>query len=235
MKIGLVILNRNESEGVSWLLPRLSLTGYSCVFAVDGFSTDDSAEKLRDAKIEVLVQQSSGRGEAFKLAFVEAKNRNLDALCFISSDGNEDPKDLPRMMGLLEEGYDLVIASRMLKDSFNEEDVSWFRPRKWANKIFSAMGYLVFAGSKDYISDPINGYRGMSVKTWGEFQVSSSGFGIEYETSLKAYVSEKRYIEFPTREGARVGGKSTASPMKTSFALISAFRETQRWKQVKNR
>ncbi len=230
MKIGLVILNKNESEGVKWLIPKLSLALFDCVFAIDGFSEDDSVDTLRGAGIEVLVQGSNGRGAAFKLAFEEANKRKLDGLCFISSDGNEDPSDLTVMHSLLQSGADFCIGSRMMKGAVNEEDVTWFRPRKFANKVFSIAGWLCFGLNRNYITDPINGYRGFSTRAWDRIEIESDGFGIEYESSLKAYVLGLRVEEFPTREGQRVGGKSTATPIRATKAMLHAFSNAIKFK-----
>lgn len=223
MSIGLVILNKNESLGVEWLIPRLPRDVFDCVFAVDGFSTDDSALKLKAAGIEVHVQGSNGRGAAFKLAFEEAIKRKLDGLCFISSDGNEDPSDLKSMYSSLRAGSDICIGSRMMAGAVNEEDISWFRPRKLANKFFAVLGWLSFGLKRPYITDPINGYRGLSTDAWARLAIDSDGFGIEYESSLKAYVLGLRVDEFPTREGERVGGKSTATPIRATKAMVVSF------------
>lgn len=227
MRIGLVILNRNESLGVDWLLPKLDLSLFEDCFAVDGFSEDDSAEKLRAFGIEVLTQGSNGRGVAFALAFSEAQKRGLDALCFISSDGNENPADLREMKSSLLAGNELVIGSRMMQGAFNEEDVSWFRPRKWANNIFARVGWVIFGRNQKYITDPINGYRGLTSRAWSQLRVISKGYGIEFESSLKAYVLKLRVLEFPTIEGQRVGGHSGATPIKTSLAMLTAIGNTR--------
>jgi len=229
MRVGLVILNRNESLGVDWLLPKLDLSLFEDCFAVDGFSEDDSAEKLRAFGIEVLTQGSAGRGVAFTLAFSEAQKRGLQALCFISSDGNENPYDLQEMKASLVAGNELVIASRMMQGAFNEEDVAWFRPRKWANKVFARIGWIIFGRDQKFITDPINGYRGLTSQAWSKLNVSSEGFGVEFESSLKAYVLNLKVFEFPTHEGERIGGQSGATAVKTSLAMLTSIRKTLSW------
>jgi len=42
---------------------------------------------------------------------------------FFSPDGNENPADIPKFKPLLEQGNDIVIATRMTKTAHNEEDI----------------------------------------------------------------------------------------------------------------
>jgi DNA-binding LacI/PurR family transcriptional regulator len=53
---------------------------------------------LENHGYEVLIQNSRGRGDAFRLAFLHAEALSLDGLVFISTDGNEDQSDLPKFL-----------------------------------------------------------------------------------------------------------------------------------------
>ncbi len=136
MKLALVLLNRNEITGLTALWDRIPFGAADEAFVVDGGSTDGSLEFFAQKGFPVVQQVSRGRGEAFRLAFEHSK---ADVLLFYSPDGNEDPADIPRFRPLLEAGADMVIASRMMRGAWNEEDEHWFRPRKWANNAFNAI------------------------------------------------------------------------------------------------
>lgn len=223
MRLGLVILNRNEEEGLRTVLPAIPFEAVDLAFAVDGGSTDESPALLRDAGVRVVDQQSPGRGEAFRIAFENARG-DADALIFFSPDGNEDPRDIPRFRPHLEDGADMVIASRMMEGAINEEDDGFWRPRKWANLAFSELAYRTWGKGGPKITDPINGYRAITVDAWDRMDPDGPGYTIEYQTSIRAYKLGLRVDEFPTVEGQRIGGESDAKSIPTGLKFISLYR-----------
>ena len=115
MDILLCLLVRNERQCLERMLPFLPApgaeAGFDRMIAVDGASTDGTPELLRAAGVDVLVQTRPGRGAAC----IEVTERcEAEAYLFFSPDGNEDPVDLPKFRRHLENGADLVIASRMM-------------------------------------------------------------------------------------------------------------------------
>jgi len=222
MRIWLVILNRNEADALPAILPGIPRDAVQEVFCVDGNSTDGSLEILESHGVTVVPQTSPGRGEAFRIAFDHAKGR-VDALIFFSPDGNEDPADIPRFREPLEAGADLVIASRMMKGAFNEEDVHWFRPRKWANLAFDWLAYLTWGRDQNRITDAINGYRAITCDAWARLSPDGPGYTIEYQTSIRAYKARLPVVEFPTKEGQRIGGQSQAKAIDTGLRFIRLY------------
>jgi Glycosyl transferase family 2 len=223
VNIGLVLLNKNEIEAIPYILPKLNVDMFTKVFAIDGNSTDGSDKLISDTGIEVLKQKSSGRGAAFKMAFDHVRNSNIEALVFMSLDGNEDPLDLAKFKFYLDSGYDLVIASRMKHDSVNEEDDQLLRFRKWGNLFFMYLAFVAFGRTQTRISDPINGYRGLTLKAWASINPRSDSFDIEYEISVLAYKNRLKYVEFPTIEYPRIGGRSNATAFYTSKILLKVL------------
>jgi glycosyltransferase involved in cell wall biosynthesis len=223
MKIGLAILNKNEESALPSVIERIDRSVVTEIFAIDGGSTDNSVNLLVESGIKVLNQTSFGRGEAVKKAIDYSRGR-LDAIIFLSSDGNEDPRDIKKFVEALNNNYSLVIGSRMMTGASNEEDIKFFRPRKIGNKFFSVLAFLTFGiGRCQYITDPINGYRAISLKSWGDIKLKSSGYSIEYEMSIESYKKKFKVYEFPTEEMQRIGGVSQATAIKTSFALLKTL------------
>ena len=123
MHITLCLLVRNEKPCLEVVVPRLPApggdSGFDEIIAIDGGSTDGSVEFLAAAAIPVIGQSRRGRGDAFLKAFADHPS---DAYLFFSPDGNEAIADLGRFRKFLEDGADLVIASRMMAGAVNEED-----------------------------------------------------------------------------------------------------------------
>ena len=95
----LVILTLNEIEGIKKLYSSIPINLVREVFAIDGGSTDGTLQFYKKNKIRVLKQRSKGRGEAFRIAFKQAK---YDNLVFFSPDGNENPADILRIFTYLD-------------------------------------------------------------------------------------------------------------------------------------
>jgi hypothetical protein len=232
IKTALCILNRNESSNLVNLIEKIKFESFACVFAIDGKSQDDSLNILQEYGITTIVQNKLGRGNAVKIAIekVISLGMGIENLIIISSDGNEDPKDLSKIISLLENS-DLVIASRMIDGAWNEEDEKIFRIRKLVNKFFALSAYLALKrkGSR-YISDPLNGLRGFKINFAKEIELESNEYAIEYEMSIKSYIYKSRVAEFPTHEHKRESGKSMVPPFKTVFQLFNILYKSIRLK-----
>ena len=127
MGITLVLLCYNEIDGTKYLLDKIPFDSVDEYFAVDGGSTDGTREYLKLNNVKIIDQKSKGRGEAFRIAFRKAK---YDNLIFFSLDGNENPDDIAMFKEFFDNGYDMVIASRLAKGAVNEEDNKLFPLRK---------------------------------------------------------------------------------------------------------
>ncbi len=224
MKISLVLLTKNERPGLEATYDRIPFGGFDEAFAVDGGSADGTLDFYAARGLRVLQQRSAGRGEAFRLAFDAVRG---DAVVFYSPDGNEDPADLPRFRPLLEQGFDMVIGTRMVRGARNEEDDHWLRPRKWANNGFNLMANWTW-NRGPFISDSINGFRGITVAAWRRLALDGPGYTIEYQSTIRAMKLGLRVAEFPTHEGARVGaGGSPSMTLGLQFLRLYA-RELRR-------
>ncbi|HEV8316735.1 MAG TPA: glycosyltransferase family 2 protein [Vicinamibacterales bacterium] len=120
MHASVVIPLRNEEPNVlplhEELSPVLVALGspYELLFVDDG-SDDGTFEKLghlqaRDPHVRVIrFQRNFGQTAAFAAGFANARGRFI-----ITSDGDlqNDPADIPRMLALSEEGYDIVCGWR---------------------------------------------------------------------------------------------------------------------------
>ena len=220
MKISLVFLTLNEIEGLKILFDKVPINDVDEVLAIDGGSNDGTLEFFREKDTLVFVQGVKGRGEAFKLAFEKAKG---DALIFFSPDGNEDPSDILKFKPLLEEGNDMVIATRMVKSAHNEEDDQLLKFRKWANNIFNMIANVTW-NKKIFITDTINGYRAIRRSTWENLALDNTGYAIEYQSSIRAFKKGITIAEFPTWEGKRIDVNRSGSPsIITGLVFIKTY------------
>ncbi len=144
-------------------------------------------------------------------------------LIFFSLDSNENPADISKLIELLREGNDLVIASRFMKGSRNEEDDKLLKFRAWANMAFTLLVRLIWGGN---VTDSINGYRAIKKVLFKKLKLDASGFAIEFQMTIRALKLRSRIAEIPTIEGDRIGGKSTSYAIPTGLKFVSyLFRE----------
>lgn len=210
----LIILTRNEIAGVRQLLTTIPVHSVSECFAVDYRSTDGTVEFFRKHHVRVVHQRKPGRGEAFRLGAEKAKG---DYLIFFSPDGNEDPRDIPKLLKLLHLGFDMTVASRFMNGSTNEEDTKRVKPRAWANRAFTFCANVLFRG---HVTDSINGYRAITKDAFARLRLDAEGFAIEYQMTIRALKLRMRIAEIPTHESPRIGGQSTAIAIPTGLRVL---------------
>ncbi len=221
MKFTLVILTLNEIDGLKGVFKHVPVAAFDEVFAVDGGSTDGTVEFFKKNGVKILPQKSKGRGEAFRIAVEKAKG---DVLIFFSPDGNENPADLPKFKQFFQKNdYDIVIASRMMKGARNEEDSEFFKWRKWANNAFNLMANVFFRRTGKYVTDSINGYRGIKKEAFKRLKLDGEGYTIEYQMTIKAFKKRLKIFEFPTHEALRIGGESYAKSIPTGIKFLKVF------------
>lgn len=219
MKRSLILLTFNEIEATPKIWPKIPTTVAEEMVAIDGGSTDGTVDFLKSKGVRVVTQPRRGRGVAFQMAATEARGQHV---VFFSPDGNEDPNDIPKLFAMLEEGFDMAIASRMMRGAFNEEDIHWFRPRKWVNKGFTLLANIFF-NRGPYITDTINGYRAVTRDALRKMKIDEDGFPIEYQISIRAMKLGLKVAEIPTYEGQRLGGASTAESLPVGIKFVKAL------------
>jgi hypothetical protein len=217
MKTALVILTRNEIGGLEGIFHKIPLNAVDEYFAVDGKSTDGTVEFFKGNGVPVIVQEKLGRGEAFRIARRRAAH---DGLIFFSPDGNEDPHDIPNFKLYMEQGYDMVIASRLMKGGKNEEDSRILPLRKWANQAFTRLANVVWNRGNRYVTDTINGYRAISKEAFDRLQPDAEGYAIEFQMSIRAMKIGLKIKEFPTGEGQRIGSVSKLLAIPTGLKFL---------------
>ena len=227
-KVSLVILNKNDIEGLKAIYPRIPVDLLYEIVVIDGKSTDGTREFCDENGIRIIVQEKLGRGEAFRIA---ASLVEGEYVIFLSSDGNEVPEDIPKFIQLLDEGNDIVIASRLMNGSRNKEDGVFLPVRKWALQAFTATINLLWRGN---LTDVWNGYRAFNTEKFRELPTIADGHLIELQQTIRALKRGYRIVEFPTIEERRVSGRTRNPLIKTGAGLISVLvKEVISGKEVK--
>jgi glycosyltransferase involved in cell wall biosynthesis len=210
----LVLLSYNEREALEKLIPLIPLALFDAVLAIDAGSTDGTLDIYAAHAIPYVLQAALGRGNAFLMAQDMVKTERV---VFFSTDGNEDPHDLPLMLRYLDEGYDLVIGGRfILPGSCSDNSDDPVRIRKLGSIMYSA---IVRAIWRSGVRDACNGYRGFRLDAMKRLRLDAPLHEIELQSTIRATKLGLRIKEFPTRELRRMGGthKPTAATLTLAW------------------
>jgi glycosyltransferase involved in cell wall biosynthesis len=221
MKHAIVIMIRNEIQGITQLFNQIPFDKFDEVIVIDGMSSDGSAEFLEKKGLNVITQTTNGRGQAFRDAF---NNTDSDTLLFYGPDGNENPADIERFILEFENNKNtgMVVARRLGPGSTNKEDYKLFKPRKWVNIAFNSMANFLW-NRNSYVYDTINGFRAITRKTWNEIEIDTNGYTVEYQSTIRCFKKNIKIVEFPTIELQRIDSNKGSPAFHTGIAFIKLF------------
>ena len=177
---------------------------------VDDKSQDDTAMRAQEAGARVVRHHyNMGNGAAVKTG---ARNARGDIIVFMDADGQHDDRDIPELLGKIEEGYELVIGARA-----SDTQANWIRAlgNTMLNKFASLMtGFTIL--------DLTSGFRAVRRKTFQDFiYLLPNGYSYP-TTSTMAYLRSGLPVAYvPIRARSRVG-KSKINLFKdgTRFLVI---------------
>jgi glycosyltransferase involved in cell wall biosynthesis len=217
MKIALCLLTWNEIDGVKHDLPLLDRNRFEQIYCIDGGSNDGTAEYLESVGITVVKQTATGINQA---CIDGAANCGCDAFVFYHPKGTVPVADTYKFRDLFEQGYELVVASRMMKGGRNEEDEKFFKPRKWFVLCVALAEKILFKREGNTIWDAMHGFRGMTVSAWNKCKISNFDPSIDVEMVARAYKNRIKRIEFPTHETRRIGGAGHFKALPTGWKIL---------------
>lgn len=138
--LSVIIPVYNEEESVKILYEKIRESiephyAYEVIFIDDG-STDSSVQKIKemireDSRVHLLVfRKNFGKAAALQAGF---RNASGDIIVTMDADLQDDPKEIPRFVKKLEEGYDLVSGWKKERHDPLEKRL----PSKLFNKVTS--------------------------------------------------------------------------------------------------
>jgi glycosyltransferase involved in cell wall biosynthesis len=207
--ISIVLPAKNESEALQTLLPRLRTAQPGAeILVIDDGSTDATIKVCADAGVRSVMQRySMGNGAAVKRGAREARG---DILVFMDADGQHDPADIVRLLGRLEEGYDMVVGAR---DWSGQAGVG----RGVANTIYN---WLASRMTGFAVLDLTSGFRAVRADKFREFlHLLPNGFS--YPTTITMAFFRSAYAVAYVRLAVhqRVG-KSHIRPIRDGIRFL---------------
>ena len=118
-RVTLFIPVLNEIDGMRATLPLIRPEWCDQVLIADGGSSDGSVKYAQSLGFETYVQQRRGIRFAYMEAWPLIRG---DVVVTFSPDGNCPVEAIPRLLARMNDGYDMVVASRYLDDARSEDD-----------------------------------------------------------------------------------------------------------------
>jgi dolichol-phosphate hexosyltransferase len=188
------------------------------ILVVDGHSKDRTRDIAAEHGARVILDRGKGKGDAVRLALVEAA---CEIVCFIDADGSHDPMDIPAMVAPIKAGTaDLVIGSRGRGGS---DELHGTFPQ-----LLRYIGSQIFMLGINYrwnvrLTDSQNGFRAIRKDRGNELGLRSNLTTIEQEMLMLALKKGLRVAEIPSHEYERKWGYSKVSVWKLWFPYVWNF------------
>jgi len=186
----IVIPAYNEGRVIAEVLRGLREAGYPHIIVVDDGSEDATSKMAREAGATVVLEHflNRGKGAAVKTGIEAAKRLGADAVITLDGDGQHDPADIPRMQRLLDEGWDVVLGSR-LKASLG-------MPRR---KILANVAGNVFTWALHglWVTDSQSGFRAYSRRALELIDTRTDRYEYDSEVIREIRRHHLRFVEIP--------------------------------------
>lgn len=217
MTVALCLLTWNEIDGCKHDVPLIDRSKFDQIYCIDAGSTDHTVEYLKEQGITVYRQTQKGLNQACREG---AEHCECDAFVFFHPKGSVPVADTYRFREYFEQGYEFVVASRMLKESRNEEDGRLFKPRKWFVLGLALAARILFRREGNIIWDSLHGFRGMTVEAFQRCDISDRSPSVDIEMVCRSYKLGIKRVEFPTVESPRISGETHFKAFATGKKLI---------------
>lgn len=202
-KISVIIPAYNESLNIgnviSATVEALEKIGLPYeIIVVDDGSADMTAEIARDRGARVIQNKRNfGKGHALRSGFRAAEG---DIIVTIDADSTSNPQEIEKLVLPLMKGADIVFGTRFSEKS-NVRPYATSRILRLGNKLFN-LSILLMTGRS--ITDSQTSFRAFDRKALNSLNLTSNGFEVEVEITVKALNSGFSFEEvpitsFPTR------------------------------------
>lgn len=234
MKTTLIVCTLNEIDGMRVIMPQIDRQWCDQIIILDGGSTDGTVEYARDNGYFVYVQKKKG----FRFAYMEVLPYiEGDVVITFSPDGNSIPGLIPRLISKMEEGYDMVIASRYLGDAKSDDDDIL---TAFGNRLFTGTVNLLYRAHYTDVMVILRAYKtnliydlDLNKDESYEFPEKLFNTRISWEPllSVRAAKRKLKITEIPGPEPPRIGGERKLQIWRWGAAYYFQFiREIFIWR-----
>lgn len=224
----IVVPTYNERDNVRAITGRLlaALPAAELLF-VDDNSPDGTGallDELAAAEPRLHVMHRAGKlglGTAYVEGFGWGLARGYDHLIEMDADGSHDPRYLPQMVALAEDGADVVVGSRYVPGGGTE---NWGLGRKLLSRGGSLYARIVLGIDLRDVTAGFVCWRRAALEAIDLPTITSNGYSFQIEMKYRAIGKQLRIVETPILFVDRRVGQSKMSRAIVAEALIQVWR-----------
>lgn len=233
--LSLIIPTLNEGDNIASLVQRvdgaLGSRDYEIVF-VDDNSKDNTAGIIKNLSsrypVSVIVRkQKKGLASAVIDGMEKAEGKTIGVM---DADLQHPPEVLPSLLAKIEEGADMVVASRYVEGGAASPD--WSRLRRIISKGAILLSHVLLPTTR-HVKDPVSGFFVFDKRIAAGTDLRPTGYKILLELLVQGKC--RRVAEVPYTFGIRGGGQSKLSArqqlyyLKHLYSLMRRTGETNRF------
>lgn len=219
-----IIPTFNERENLPLIVGRLRATVPTAhVLVVDDGSPDGTgavADGLAaaDERVHVLHRtEKAGLGAAYLAGFRWALGRGYGVVVEMDADGSHAPEQLPRLLGRIEAGADLVLGSRYVPGG---SVVNWPKRRELLSRGGNLYSRLALGVKLNDITGGYRAYRREVLEALSLGAVASQGYCFQVDLAWRAVQQGFTVVEVPITFTERVIGESKMDGNVVREALL---------------
>ncbi len=188
-RIYIIIPVYNEAPVIKETVAEIKNAGYDNIIVVDDGSSDDSYYKLLELDVIALrLVINRGKGAAVKTGVEAAKILGADVVVTMDGDGQHNPGDIAPMLNLINQGYDVVLGSRLK----NPKGMPWYKII--ANHLGNFFTFLIYGL---WVTDSQSGFRVYSKKAIELINTQTDRYEYDSEIIREIKRHDLKYIEIP--------------------------------------
>jgi glycosyltransferase involved in cell wall biosynthesis len=208
-KIAIILPAYNEEITIAKVIEdHHKILPEATIFVYDNCSTDKTASIAASFDFVIVRNEpKAGKGNVIRTAF-----REIDADIYIMNDSDDTypPDKLPEMIGLVNQGYDMVVGDRLSSTYFTENK------RHFHNSGNKTVRFLINKLFHSNVKDIMSGLRVFNRSFVKTFPIISTGFEIETEMTIHTLDKNLNIAEVKVDYRDRPEG---------SFSKLSTFQD----------
>jgi len=241
VRVVTIIPTYNEIQSLPLTVSRLRKSVPEAdVLVVDDNSPDGTGEladrmAAEDPAIHVLHRRGKeGLGAAYVAGFRWGLEQGYDALVEMDADGSHQPEELPRLLGELERGADMVKGSRWIPGG---KVVNWPLHRKLLSQGGSLYSRVLLGVRIRDITGGFNAFHAQTLRRIDLDAVESVGYCFQVDLTWKTLRHGLTVREVPITFVEREFGQSKMSGniVLESILLVTKWGLSARWRKLAGR
>jgi glycosyltransferase involved in cell wall biosynthesis len=183
------------------------------LLVIDDGSRDATAARAEAAGARVLrLPENRGKGAAIREGIAAARG---DVLLFMDADGQDDPREIPRLLDAMAKGADMVVGSRFL-GRFGPNAITPLN--KAGNRFLTGVVNALF---RTHLTDTQAGFRAVRRELATRARLSADRYDIEVDLLLAVLRAGGRVVEVPVSRAERPHGKSHLDSFRDGTRILA--------------